>query len=142
MLYANLLFNDLVRFIGADYTPVAPLPCTEFPMNYCVGQRINGALSGIARVDMTEDVAIAFASRYAKMEFDQFDEYVKASIEDFLNLHNGLFTVNMSNDYSIELTLDPPASEEGDLLPLDEESYVIPIIYPFGTIHLILSLGE
>ena len=41
-------------------------------------------------------------------ELYEFDEYVSASMEDFLNLHNGLYSVNMSNDYSMELHLQPP----------------------------------
>jgi hypothetical protein len=74
------------------------------------------------------------------MEFTEFDEYVKASLEDFLNLHNGLFIVNMSNEKSIELTLDPPHQETDPVLSLSDNSFVIPVIYPFGTVYLLLTL--
>ena len=89
---------------------------------------------------MEPTTAVGFASRYAKMEFTEFDEYVKASLEDFLNLHNGLFSVNMSNEVSMELTLDPPAQETDPVLTLSDNAFVIPVIYPFGTIYLILTL--
>lgn len=95
IMYMELMFNNLVRFIGDGFTPLTPIPCDEFPVNYCVSQRIHGKVNCISRVDMEEDVAIAFASRYAKTTFTEFDEYVQASIEDFINLHNGLFMVNM-----------------------------------------------
>ena len=140
LMYINLMFNNLVRFIGEDFTPMTPVACTEYPINYCVTQKVTGPVSCVSRLDMTEDVALKFASRYAKMDFDQFDEYVRASVEDFLNLHNGLFSVNMSNEKSIELTLEPPMAEEGDTLTLPAGSYVIPVVYPFGTVHLIVSV--
>ncbi len=140
LMYMNLIFNNLIRFIGEDFTPLEPVYCTEYDVNYCVKQSISGPLSFISRLDMTTDVAIAFASRYAKMEFTEFDEYVQASLEDFLNLHNGLFSVNMSNSYSKELQLDPPSHEDTDVLSLPENSFVIPVIYPFGTIYLLLTM--
>jgi len=140
LMYMNLIFNNLVRFIGEDFTPLAPIPCTEYTTNYCVTQQIVGSTNCTSRIDMSQEAAIAFASRYAKMEFEEFDEYVKASLEDFLNLHNGLFVVNMSNAYSTELTLEPPVHEDADLLTLTDDSFVIPVIYPFGTIYLLLTL--
>jgi CheY-specific phosphatase CheX len=140
LVYMKLFFNNLVRFIGEDFTPMAPVPSSEYPVNYCVTQGIKGDITGTTRLDMQKDVAISFASRYANMDFHTFDEYVKASIEDFLNLHNGLFGVNISNEYSKELYLDPPRTEDSDLIELDNYSYVVPFVYPFGTIHLIITM--
>lgn len=139
IMYMELMFNNLVRFIGDDFTPLTPIPCDEFPVNYCVSQRIHGKVNCISRVDMEEDVAIAFASRYAKTTFTEFDEYVQASIEDFINLHNGLFMVNMSNEHSIELSLDPPSVDTTEALSLSSTTFILPVIYPFGAIHLIIS---
>ena len=55
-----------------------------------------------------EDTAIAFASRYVHEQFHSYDEYVQASLEDFVNLQNGLFIVNVSNTSNTELTLGAP----------------------------------
>ncbi len=140
LMYMNLVFNNLIRFIGEDFTPLAPVACKQYDINCCVTQRISGPINCTSSLDMTEEIAIAFASRYAKMDFTEFDEYVEASLEDFLNLHNGLFSVNMSNMYSEELTLDPPVQEEGPVLELTDDSFVIPVIYPFGTIYLLLTM--
>lgn len=140
LMYMNLIFNNLIRFIGEDFTPLAPVPCTEYEINCCVTQHITGAINCTSSIDMTQDVAVDFASRYAKMDFSEFDEYVEASLEDFLNLHNGLFSVNMSNTYAEELTLDPPVQETEKVLHLSDESFVIPVIYPFGTVYLLLTV--
>ena len=138
--FIQLLMNNLIRFIGDDYTLVSPSLCREYPTNYCVSQKINGPFSMKTYIDMPEDVAIQFASRYVQDTFTEFDDYVRSSLEDFLNLHNGIFCVNMSNDESTELTLEPPMNEKKELLTFEQETYLLPIVYPFGTIHFIFQL--
>ena len=138
--FIQLLMNNLIRFIGDDYTLVSPSLCKEYPTNYCVSQKINGPFSMKTYIDMPEDVAIQFASRYVQDTFTEFDDYVRSSLEDFLNLHNGIFCVNMSNDESTELTLEPPMNEKKELLTFEQETYLLPIVYPFGTIHFIFQL--
>lgn len=139
--YMTLLFNNLIRFIGSDFTPMTPILCEEFPTQYCVVQHTTGKYHLLSAIDMEHSMAIEFASRYADDTFDAFDEYVEASLEDFLNLHNGLFTVNVSNNRAVELQLTPPEVLERDLLefPKESVSYLFPILYPFGTINFILS---
>ena len=84
--------------------------------------------------------AIAFASRYVGDSFTDYDEYVQASIEDFLNLHNGLFNVNISNEDSIELHLNPPVNLENTLISSVSDAVLLPIIYPFGTLNFLIKL--
>lgn len=139
--YLTLLFNNLIRFIGADFTPLAPIRCEEFPTRFGIVQHIDGKYNITSAVEMDKIMAIEFASRYAMDKFDEFDEYVQASLEDFLNLHNGLFTVNMSNNYSVELQLSPPETHTEDLVEPrpGAVSYLFPVLYPFGTINFLLS---
>lgn len=136
--YLKLFFNNLLRFVGEDFMPMSPVPSSEFPVNYAVEQQISGDVKKKTFIDMSKETAVIFASRFAKMEFKEFDEYVKASMEDFLNLNNGLYGVNISNNYSKEIALNPPTVVDKDILELPKDSYVIPFAYPFGTIHLIL----
>lgn len=138
--YLTLLFNNLVRFIGNDFTPLEPVPCNEgYPANYCVAQRISGKVSLQTAIDLDDSAAVVFASRYVGENFPSFDEYAKASVEDFLNLHNGLFNVNMSNNYSTELILCPPEVHSGDILDFSTPTYTFPIIFPFGMIHFVMA---
>ncbi len=137
--YMNLIFNNLVRFIGGDFTPLSPAFVSEYDTNCAVIQRLTGVLPLHSGIDMDKEAAIEFASRYAQMEFNEFDEYVQASLEDFLNLHNGLFSVNMSNTSSKEAELAPPEFTENRSIELSSNAFVVPVIYPFGTVYLILS---
>jgi len=139
--YLTLLFNNLIRFIGTDFTPMTPILCEEYPTQFCILQNIHGKYNITSAIDMDRSMAIEFASRYAMDTFDAFDEYVQASLEDFLNLHNGLFTVNMSNNHAIELQLDAPETHDKDLIEFNSDAVtcLFPVMYPFGTINFILS---
>lgn len=139
-MFMELLFNNFIRFVGEDYTPISIEEITEFPVEYCVKQEILGQCNIKTYIGMSEETAIAFASRYVEDKFEEFDEYVQASLEDFLNLHNGLFLVNLSNDESIELTLDAPVQTEEPILEFKNTTYRIPVMYTFGTVHFIMEV--
>ena len=140
LAYITLLFNNLVRFIGEDFTPLNIMTLPEVPTNYCVSQMVDGSFPFLSALDMDSETAIAFAGRYVDDEFEEFDEYVSASMEDFLNLHNGLYSVNMSNDFSLELHLQPPACHENTVLATEAPCYLLPVIYAFGTVNFIFSV--
>ena len=117
-MYMELLFNNFVRFVGEDFTPFPADICKEFPTECCVAQEVFGDYSITTYMTMDTDTAIEFASRYVGDSFDEYDEYVKASLEDFLNLHNGLFIVNCSNSDSLELSISAPTHYDNTVIDL------------------------
>lgn len=137
--YITLLFNNIIRFIGKDFTPHEPMRFSVYPTSQCVTQKINGEFSAEIAVDMNEDSFIAFASRYAGENFEDNDEYVQASVEDFINLNNGLYVVNLSNESSIELSLEPPMSKHDSQLDANTEYFQLPITFPFGTVNFLIT---
>ena len=137
IMYLELMFNSLIRFIGEDFTPLSPMVVDEFPITFGVSQAILGDREFISHIDCDRETAIAFASRYAKEDFTEFNEYTVAALEDFLNLHNGLYIVNVSNDTSKDIALEPPVVTEDGVLCGAEKCIVFPVAYPFGTVHLI-----
>lgn len=139
-VYLKLLFNNMIRFIGDDFTPMNIIPFSEYATSYCAAQNITGQYPISSALDMNETTAIAFASRYAGEDFEEIDEFVIASLEDFLNLHNGLFVVNLSNTNSVELNLEPPETIQNDLYAPDGLTYLLPIHYSFGTINFIITI--
>lgn len=138
--YLSLLFNNLIRFIGEDFIPLNPTLCQEYITEHCAGQIINGEYSLISYLDVEEDTAIMFASRYTGEEYLNYNEYVHDSIKDFLNIHNGLFNVNISNEDSIELLLNPPTDLENTLISTTSTMIHLPITYPFGTLNILIKL--
>ncbi len=140
-MYMKLLFNNFIRFIGEDFTPISVSECLEYPTDRCVFQRVNGAYSVVTYLDMSSETAIEFASRYTGDEYNEYDDFVKAAMEDFVNLHNGLFAVNVSNDTAHELTLDAPESLDEGLLTFEGlNTYHFTVLYSFGTVHMVLEI--
>lgn len=136
--YVSLLFKNLIRFIGDDFTPMDAKPVTG-EIADCVVQRITGGMSAITIIDADNATMVEFASRFAKEELTEADEYTQACVSEFINLHNGLFAVNMSNDNGIELKLEPQcivdAMDIGEL----KNACVIPVCFSFGTVDFIIS---
>lgn len=136
--YLTLLFNNITRFIGSDFTPYKEFLVTEPVEMKLFSQNITGKFSAYSAIFAEEETLIAMASRYAQEDFTEFDEYVQASICDFLNLHNGVFTVNMSNQMHMELMLEPPVEESSEL-DFNKTIYCIPVGFPFGTVHFVIA---
>lgn len=136
--YLTLLFNNITRFIGNDFTPYREFLITEPITTKIFSQNIIGEFSACSAIYADEETLIAMASRYAEEEFTEFDEYVQASIGDFLNLHNGIFTVNMSNQMKMELSLEPPL-EDSPSFDYSKTIYCVPVSFPFGTINFVIA---
>lgn len=138
--YLELLFNNFIRFIGDDFTALPPNLCTEFPTECCVKQSINGNYEINTYLSMEKSTALSFAERYTGDTYTEFDEYVCASIEDFINLHNGLFIVNASNDHSNELTIGVLSTENDSLINFENRAYYFPVCYPFGIVYFVIEI--
>lgn len=138
--FLKLMLNNLVRFVGSDYTVLPPMHISELAAKRYSSQAVTGEFGVKSYIEMDETCAIRFASRYASMEFTEFDEYVSASLEDFLNLNNGLFNVNVSNSYNVELGLEPPVSGVDEKISLGKNAYCFSVLFPFGIVNLIIEL--
>lgn len=137
-MYLELLFNSFIRFIGDDFTPLSVKRTTEYNADCIVKQDVVGQFSLSSYIAMDKDCAVVFASRYVKEEFTEYDEYVSASLEDFLNLNNGLFAVNCSNEKALELKLTAPQHFDATTVEFDE-AVVIEILYPFGKVYFLVE---
>ncbi len=138
--YITLLFNNIIRFVGEDFTPYPVIKIGAYPITWCVSQKITGDYLLHTAMDMDENTLLTFASRYVGETFTVNNEYVKSSMEDFMNLHNGLFAVNISNSDSKELKLQPPLTENDVLFVPEAPIYYIPIQFTFGTVNFMFVI--
>lgn len=138
--YIALMMNNLIRFTGDDYTPLEP----EFKIDsdselYITTQDITGEFNAKTALIADEKTLINFACRYSGEELTEMDEYVDASACDFMNLHNGLFTVNVSNEHEMELKLTPPSTTKGVHAEDLNNIIILPIQYPFGIVKFLIT---
>ncbi|OYP38959.1 hypothetical protein CG709_05535, partial [Lachnotalea glycerini] len=138
--YIILLFNNIIRFVGNDFTPFPIVKIGAYPITWCVSQKITGDFSLHTAMDMDESTLISFASRYVGEDYKVNDAYVRSSMEDFINLNNGLFAVNVSNDNAKTLYLQPTLTENDVLFVPEAPIYYIPIQFTFGTVNVMFVL--
>lgn len=138
--YLELLFNNFVRYIGDDFSSLPPSLCGEFATECCVSQAIEGNYVVNTYLNMDETTALAFAERYSGDIYYEVDEYVTAAIEDILNLHNGLFIVNASNDSLNELSIGVINHHPNSIINFEHPTYLFPICYPFGIVYFIMEI--
>lgn len=135
--YITLLFKNIVRFIGTDFSMLKPEKAETINCAMTAGQMVCGSINLLTAICADEKAFAGIASRYAGEELTD-SEYIAASVGEFLNLHNGLFTVNMSQQKGIELELQPQAVEPRGFAGAGG-GYIMPVAFPFGVIRFVVA---
>lgn len=138
--YLELLLNNFTHYIGDDFSTLPPSICNEFATECCVSQMVNGPYRVNTYLNMDKDTALAYAERYSGDMYSEVDEYVMASIEDLLNLQNGLFIVNASNERSHEFSIGVIEQCFNAIRNFEPTTFLFPICYPFGIIYFIMEI--
>lgn len=129
--YVSLLFKNLVRFIGDDFIPMKSIQIKDYECKNFTSQSIEGEFSTYTALEADNNTMLKFASRFSNEDYTEFDEYVKASFCEFMNLTNGIFCVNMSNSDRMELDLTPQVFTRDRKIIRLKNSFCIPIKYTF-----------
>ena len=136
---AELIFN-LNRFVDENITSRPTEIVHDIPEGCHIAQGITGDYNALSAIYAEPEVLTIFAAKYSKIELDHYDEIINELAADFLNLHNGLFLVNLSETENIESTLTPPVSaSNGKPLKAYSDTYVMPVDFKFGTVNFVLS---
>ncbi|MCR5025668.1 MAG: hypothetical protein K6A90_15265 [Lachnospiraceae bacterium] len=136
---AELIFN-LNRFVDDSITSKPTEIVHEIPPGVFISQGITGDYTALSALYAEPDVLTRFAAQYSKMELEGYDGIVNELAADFLNLHNGLFLVNLSETENVESTLTPPLSDDKDgPLKALSDTYIMPVEFKFGTVNFVLS---
>lgn len=141
MSYKDLYFEELEKnlkaYVCEDFT-VSDIPSIDDIPDDCKAcQHFLGGYSSLTGIYAPLDVLLEFACRYAKfdVELDIRDEV----LGDFLNLHNGLVAVKLSNDMAVECSLTVPAMLPDDETKLLSNTYCKAYEFPFGKVAFFVS---
>ena len=138
--YITMLLKNVIRFIGDDFTPLESFVVREFDAKYMVRQDIKGDnYHGITCIAADKAEYIELAQRFAKEKFNDVDDFVHATVGEFLNVVNGLFVVNESNEHGLELTMTPQEVITGRKVKFGEAAFCIPVAFGFGEVDFIIS---
>lgn len=138
--YIEKLVYDVLTYVD-DNISVGKIEILDsYTAKHELSQEITGVPSAYSSVDGSSAALSAFAESYAHLGITDFDMLAKEAIVDFLNLHNGLFVVSLSQNNICELSLTAP--KQNGNYSIDNAQYksitVIPVIFSFGTVKFLL----
>jgi|LGOV01.1.fsa_nt_gb hypothetical protein len=136
--YVTLFYKNIIRFITDEvYISESIKLENNEEYEYLFEQTIRGDKNLYTAYTASNDVLILFSEKYSKEKIDVIDIYTIDVCKEFLNLHNGLFAVNMSNK-NIEMKLNIQTHKEKYLLEKNN-LYKIPFHTNIGKIDLIIG---
>lgn len=94
-------------------------------------------LTGMA---LSDAAVVQLASLYSKESLNAADELALDAAAEFLNLHNGLFSINLGNS-GVEALMLPQQVEQSPEFTV-RQGYAVSIVNPFGRLHLIIAQVE
>lgn len=130
-VWAEIFVRNIIRFVD----PAAALdPLSEKNFRGCVAilQSMKGDREFVTFMAAKEPVMADFARRYTDLATGAMDEMAYEALGEFLNVSNGLFTVNCS-DRGVELDLQPQEQVSADDPRICRKpDGLIPLLLPEG----------
>jgi CheY-specific phosphatase CheX len=137
--YISLLVRNLIRFIDGDIRIEGFSVKDSYTSKYMVIQNILGEHNNLwTGMEANEETFLKFASIYAEEDITMMDDLAIESFGEFLNLQNGIFTVNKSN-HGIEMELTPQKLIKFTETPDLNDAVGVTFYLPFGEINMIIS---
>ena len=137
--YVELFLRAVVRFLDTNHL-ITPEKPGNSKAAWMVKQTLVGEVSLYTAMFLSDEVLMEMAKRYSGEEIKEVDELALDSVAEFLNVANGLFAVNLS-DQGIEIDLQPqetcPAIE-----PKSDKHWLINIDTTFGVIQVAVGAEE
>jgi CheY-specific phosphatase CheX len=136
--YVTLLIKNIIRFI--DDNPVMEINKlnADYSADWYACQDITGVISLKTGIACSQDAFIKLAAKFAQEDITEADELAQASVGEFLNLHNGIFLVNMSNN-GVELDMKPQDVLRKHIIKGSDKIYVITCNMNWGKFDLLIS---
>lgn len=136
-LYFKELSKNIKEYVSDSFTMADESTIDAIPQSCRACQNFLGEYSAVSGIYGEHDALMAFSSLYAK--FDIEDEILDEILADFLNLHNGLVAVELSNHQKTECTLTVPAMPPDETTHLYNHTYSLCINFDFGKIDFFIS---
>ncbi|MEH7123609.1 hypothetical protein V7127_10160 [Bacillus sp. JJ1773] len=119
--YLSLFIKNMIRFIDDQVYIELSSVSGEVETDWLVLQEIQGEAPLLTALAASEEMFLQIASIYAEEELTEACELAQASVSEFLNLHNGIYLVNMSNR-GIELGMAPQSVQSEAVFLFDEDT--------------------
>ncbi len=135
--YVTLLMKNVIRFIDDNPTVEINQLKSDLSTEWYVEQEILGKINILTGIAADTNIFVKMAGKFAQEDIDEPDELAQASVGEFLNLQNGIFLVNMSNN-GVELEMSPQMVSRDYTLNCPEKAYIVSCHLIWGKFDVIL----
>lgn len=139
--YMELFLDSLNKFMHTEavVSPVLAENIVEGE-GRASSQSIGGDVSLVAGLVARDQVFLELARRYSEEDLAEIDELAIDSLEEFLNVINGIFTVDLARK-KIEAELGLPRSGE-NVQPHSSRQLCLRVYTAFGSFRVVLAVDE
>lgn len=139
--YVELFISSLKKMLHTEAV-VESVPCTESEPApcYATSQRLSGDINIAAGLIAGEAVYLKLAERYSEEELPEMDEMARDSIEEFINVLNGMFSVELG-EQKIETDLELPRFGE-NVTPHGSNQLCLRVHSSVGSFQVVMATDE
>jgi hypothetical protein len=136
--YTALTMRNIVRFLNALPVLGAYVPDEVDQHKWVVSQVLTGDITLYTGLVMNDHVLLELARCYSNEDLNDLNELTLDSAAEFLNVNNGLFCVNLSEN-GLDVDMLPQETQQG--FPAQTGGLVrVGIRTPFGEFTLLLGV--
>jgi CheY-specific phosphatase CheX len=136
--YVTLLIKNIIRFVDDNPAVEINKLNADYKADWYASQNINGVINLKTGIASGTQAFIKLAAKFAQEEITEVDELAQASVGEFLNLHNGIFLVNMSNN-GVELDMKAQEVVADYSVKCSDKVYVITCNMNWGSFDVLIS---
>lgn len=139
-VYIKKLLENIILYVDSNISLGQMEFVDSCHLEHELSQEVVGVPSAYSAMDGNIKALTAFAESYSNLGIAEFDSLCKEALLDFMNLSNGLFVVELSQNKVCELSLSVPRQSESYSLSSDINGKIIkiPVNFSYGTITFIL----
>jgi len=139
--YMELFLDSMQNFMHTEGAVSPALVKETLPgEGYASSQRIGGDVSLVGGIIATEAVYLELARRYSEEDLTGINELTVDSIEEFLNVINGIFTIDLAHR-KLEAELGLPRSGE-EVKPHGSRQMCLRVYTSFGSFQVVMAADD
>ena len=139
--YVELFIHSMKNMLHTEAV-VESVICEEEESrpSYATSQRLSGDITMAAGLIASESVYLKLAERYSEEELPEMDEMAQDSIEEFINVLNGMFSVELG-EQKIETDLELPRFGK-NVVPQGSHQLRLKVHSSVGSFQVVIATDE
>ena len=139
--FCEIFLRSFIRFMDTSaVVSVEPPIFGDVSDTHIVTQKLSGDLTFVTGMFTSDDMFVEMAKRYSHEDIEEVDELAIDSLQEFLNVINGLFAVDMAKQQR-DIDLDAP-QVIANSMPGGSNTLKVEVISGIGDFVLMTATDE